>query len=499
MTDDNPNKRLRRDREEEIRLCCHDFFYWAQFVKTEDEELGEIRDFPINFEYLHDINHQIDTHQKVLILKSRRMLVSWLGILRQTWQAWRAGLGLPDCPDVFRGATSSTDQDHAYYLIERAANVFYRMPEWMKARNPLVVNNKLLLQFEKGGTMQAFAAKREGAQGYGFTEYLFDEMAWQEAARTAWAGLLPTLGAQGKMLAVSTPNGKLNFFAKVWHNKGNKFPGIHRIKLHWTQNPEHDQVWFKKATAGLEDQQIQALFELSFSHYAGDRVWPNFERKTHIVEETEIIQGRPMCIGWDFGYHYPAAGWWQKNAQDQWVGHREFNGYDIEFGEFVKQAIEYSETFYNRRSMPEILFVDPAGFHKYTQRAASGAASDVHELKLQYGKNIQIRPGDMQVKGSARDNEGPRLKVVRKLWNLRGDGRPGAIVNERMKVFIEGCLGGYSYSETQHSEEPLKNEFSHQQDEFQMVATGHKKLIYPDKETPVEKKKRRRISRRLGI
>lgn len=499
MTDqDSPGKLLQIDRREEIRLCCHDFFYFAQFISTEDEELGLIRPFPIHFDYLHAVNHEIDTHQKVIVLKSRRMLVSWLGILRQLWQAWRAGQGLPDCPDVFRGATSSTDQDHAYYLIERATKAYYRLPDWIRDCNPLTTDNKLLMRFEKGGVLQAFAAKREGAQGYGFTEYLFDEMAWQEAARTAWAGLLPTLGAEGKMLAVSTPNGKLNFFADVWHNKGEHFTDVHRTTLHWTQNPEHDEVWYKKATAGLTDQQIQALYELSFSHYSGDRVWPNFERTKNVVEETEVVQGRPMLFGWDFGFHYPAVGFWQMNSLDQFVGHREFNGYDIEFGEFVRQTKVFAESFYQRRNFPEIHFVDPAGFHRYTQRAASGAASDVHELRIQFGEQAQIRPGAMQTKGGARDNEGPRLKVVRKLWNLRGDGRPGAIVNERMKVFVEGCLGGYSYPE-KGGEDPLKNEYSHQQDEFQYVATGYNTMVGPDKGEQREKKKYRRVSRRLGI
>jgi len=492
---DSPHKRLVQHRKEEIRLCCQDFFYFAQFVSTEDEELQSIRPFPIHFNYLHKINHEIDTHQKVIILKSRRMLVSWLGVLRQLWQAWRAGQGLPDCPDVFRGAISSTDQDHAYYLIERATKAYFRLPDWMRDQNPLAVDNKLLLRFEKGGMMQAFAAKREGAQGYGFSEYLFDEMAWQEAARTAWAGLLPTLGAEGKMLAVSTPNGKLNFFSDVWHNKGDHFTDIHRATLHWTQNPEHDEVWYKKATAGLTDQQIQALYELSFSHYAGDRVWPKFERRTHVVEETEVIIGRPMLIGWDFGFHNPAVVFAQKNSLDQFVGHREFNGYDIEFGEFVKQTKEFANTFYDRRNFPELHFVDPAGFHRYSQRAASGAANDVHEIKLQFGESSQIRPGAMQTK--SRDNEGPRLKVVRQLWNLRADSRPGAIVNERMKVFVEGCLGGYAYPE-KGGEDPLKNEFSHGQDAWQYLATGHKTLVSPDKAKQKQTKKYRRISPRLG-
>lgn len=493
---DSPTAQLKRERDREWRLVCHDLFYFCQFVKTEDEERGELRDFPVHFEYLQEVNHQIEQHQKSIILKSRRMIVSWLGVLRQLHKAIIAGTGMPDTPDVFRGGLSSMDEEHAKYLIERATKVYHLLPQWIKARNPLSTDNKLFMRFEKGGMLQAFAAKKEGAQGYGFSEYFFDEMAWQEAARSAWHGLVPTLGATGKLIAVSTPNGKLNFFAKIWHNEKHNFDDIHRIKLHWTQNPEHDETWFKAATAGMEDQEIQAKFELSFSHYAGDRVWPNFQRKTHIVEETEIITSRPMLIGWDLGYHFPAVGFWQYNAQDQYVGHREVNGCDVEFTKFVKDVKEFANSFYNRMQVPEIHFPDPAGFHRYSSRSMSGAASDIHEIRLQFGRNAQIRAGAMQT--GTRENEGPRLKTMRKLLSLRADGRPGLIVNERMEVFIEGALGGYSYPE-KGGEEPMKNEYSHQQDQGQYVVTGHQQLIGQDKPKGEETKKYRRISGRLGI
>ena len=487
---------LSREYDHEWRLICQDLFYFLTYVKTEDEEAGEVRDFPVNFEYLHQINKEIDEHQKTIILKSRRMMVSWLGILRQLKQAITAGTGMPGTQDVFRGATSSTDEVLAKYMIERATKVYYALPEWLKRRNPLVTDNVLFMRFEKGGMLQAFPAKKSGAQGFGFTEYLFDEMAWQEQARSAWHGLLPTLGAKGRMLAVSTPNGKLNFFAKVWHNEKGNFDDIHRIKLHWTQNPEHDETWYKAATAGMEDQEIQAKFELSFSHYAGDRVWPKFERRTHIVEDTKVILNRPMLLGWDFGFHFPAVNIWQYNSLDQYVGHREVNAFDIDFIEFIEIVKETSHALYNPRHNAEIHFVDPAGFHRYSSRSASGACSDVDEIRRQFGRNTQIRPGAMQ--SGSRGNEGPRLKAMRRVMKLRKDGRPGLVVNERMETFIEGALGGYCYPE-KGGEEPLKNEFGHSHEAAQYMVSGHQKLIGLDKPSTQQRSRPKRISGKIGL
>jgi hypothetical protein len=493
---ESPIQRLKTERDEEWRLICQNFFYFLQFVKTEDEELGQIRPFPAHFEYLQKLDYEIEQHQKNIILKSRRGMISWLGMLRQLHESFAVGSGIPDTLDANRCATSSTDEDHAKYLIERVTKVYHLFPDWLKDRNPLVTDNKLFMRFQNGGMMQAFAAKKAGAQGYGFSRYLFDEMAWQEQARSAWHGLVPALGAVGKLLAVSTPNGKFNFFAKIWHNEKSQFDDVHRIKVHWTLNPEHDEAWYKKVTAGMEDQEIQAKFELSFSHFPGDRVWSNFDRKTHVKEETQIILGRPMFLGWDFGYHFPAVNWWQYNAQDQYVGHREMNGYSMEFTNFVKQVKEFRETFYKSRQCPEIHCVDQAGFHNYASRSTTGAASDVHEIKIQFGRNTQIRRGAMQI--GTRDNEGPRLKVFRKLLNLRDDGRPGLVVNERMEVFVEGALGGYCYPE-KGGEEPVKNEYSHQQDAGQSVVTAHEQMIAATKPKSSQSTSYKRIGSRTGL
>ena len=213
----------------------------------------------------------------------------------------------------------------------------------------------------------------------------------------------------------------------------------------------------------------------------------------------DIIVTRPMLIGWDFGYHFPATTFWQVNTKDQWVGIKEYEDFDLEFGQYVSDVKTFTNSFYDRAVTPEIHFIDPAGLQRYHSRSKSGASCDAQEIRNVFGRNAQIRAGADEV--GKRNNEGPRMKEVRALWKLRGDTLPGIVLSPEMKSFIEGCNGGYCYPDKMgDSETPEKGEASHLQDTLQYAKTGYSKMSGAG--TPKKDKERkfkpRRIGRRTG-
>ncbi|GAG13560.1 unnamed protein product, partial [marine sediment metagenome] len=268
------------------------------------------------------------------------------------------------------------------------------------------------------------------------------------------------MGAQGKLLAVSTPNGKANFFHKVWSEKG-QYKGINRLTIHWTENPEHGEEWFKAVTAGFDKQQIARMFELSFAVYAGQPVWDLFELKTHVwdVEKEDVAltvtDGFAVYHGWDMGFHFPAWTLWQRNSKDQWCGIAELQGNDIEMATFCKQIVEICTALYDRKKTPEIHCIPPDAMKRSNRSGSSGAVNDLQDIQQAfkiYGRRVQhiICPGEV----GTRNNEAPRLKETRKLWKLRADGNPGILLNSTMEGFIEGCNGGYCYPEKGDTEQP---------------------------------------------
>lgn len=487
---------LAKQHAKELRLCAADLFYFAQFVRTEDEDFKEIRDFPIHYDYLHRVNQSIEDNQKTIILKSRRLMISWLGMLRQLHQALFTGLS--GGHEVFFGGVASVGEKEAEYLVRRITEVYHRLPEWIKVANPLITDNKMYMEWHLGGKIQAFACKHEGPQTFGFSEFFFDEMAIQPAARSTWTGLIPTLGARGKVLAVSTPNGKNNLFHKIWSDK-DQFAGMNRITIHWTENPEHDNEWFKNTTFGLDKQAIARMFELSFSVYAGQPVWDKYEWQTHVwdVEKEHsplsVLDGSPVYHGWDFGYHFPAWVLMQRNSRDQWQIIDLLQGIDTEFDAFCKKVRE--RITYNRATTPEVMCIPPDGLKRSSRSGKSGAVNDWQDIEnvfKQYARRPKMLVCPPEV--GTRTNEAPRLKVMRKLFNLRGDDRPGLLINSTCEGFIEGCSGGYCYPDKGDSEQPDKNESSHLQDAAQAVVSAYDRTYGTTRKEKPKQKTRLRIS-----
>jgi len=473
--------KMREVHDREWELCARDFWYCAEnYFQTEDEERQSIRPFPSDWPFLHEIYDAAENHKRVIVLKPRRMFVSWTGMARKFHHAFFAGSPIPDYPPIYYGGIMSIGETEALYLVERVTKLHTRMPAWMKARNPIQKDNELLKVWSNGGKLQAFPLKRQGPQTFGFSDVFFDEMAWQDAVRGTWKGLIPTLGSHGGLLAVSTPNGKFNLFHDVWSNKGGMYDGFKRIAPDWWACPEHTEEWFKMVTQGLTKNEIAQMFLKSFSSPTGDAVWPEYDDRTHMVDQTEVYKNRPMFIGWDLGYHFPACVFMQRNHLDQWVGHRELQGYNMDFEDFVNEALVMANTFYERGRIPEIHCI-PHDAHMARRSGRSGAINDRQVIKDKFKTHFgdpQFRVAPHEV--GTRRNEGPRLKEVRALWKLRADGNPGFIFNKLMELFREGCLGGYSYGDSRSgitSEQPVESEFTHIQDAVQNVVCCFNRLF----------------------
>lgn len=495
---------LKKAHTLEIKECARNFWYYAQFLVTQDEERQINRPYPLNFKYLHDYDHATMVHRKVAALKPRRMLISLQSLAKKMWKAHFAGTGLPGSMDVYHGGYSATDEDLAFYQMGRINFMYDHLPLWLQDFNPMTTRNALFKEFRAGGKIQGFPLKRQGPQGFGFSDFTFDEMAWQEAARTTWKGLVPTIGV-GNIEAISTPNGKDGMgrlFWEIWTNDDDDYKDIHRWTCDWWDNPDHDESWYKNITSGLKKWEIAQMLEKSFISMAGKPIWQEFERRFHVAdikkEPLLIIPSLPMFVGWDLGFLAPVVMFAQMNPQDQWVLHREFRDYEVSFGKFCRDALVFANTFYNRKEIPEIICVPPDAKNRYRNKAESGAINDIAEIKMQWrkpdGTDPNVRWGAMQT--GTRQNEGPRLKEVRKLWSLRGDGNYGIIINPQCETFIDGCGGGY-YRDEKGGEEPVKNSYSDPQDAFQMDVTAYNRMVDPT--LGFSKKKKERPPDRIGM
>ncbi|MFA5346481.1 MAG: hypothetical protein WC315_09445, partial [Candidatus Omnitrophota bacterium] len=107
----------------EIEACAKDFWYFAQFLRTDDEERELIRPFPLNFDYLHAVFYNLENYKRNVILKSRRELVSLLSLARKLWKAKFAGSDLKGSAGMYYGGYSATDEELAKYQMARISSI----------------------------------------------------------------------------------------------------------------------------------------------------------------------------------------------------------------------------------------------------------------------------------------------------------------------------------------------------------------------------------------
>lgn len=481
---------LSRQYQKERELCAQNFWYFAQFLETYDEENQSYRTFP-TYPYLHDVHKSVEAQQKNIFLKGRRLVMSWYFMARFLWKAKFAGTGVAGAPEVWQGGVFSSVEDKAIELMNRPASLHDRLPDWLRIWNPISVRNQLYLEFEKGGRIKGFPSQKEGPRTYGFSEAFFDEMAFHEFVRGVWKGLIPSLGGRGKLNAVSTPNGKFNLFADIWFNKHQRYTDVNRVKLEWWLHPEHDENWRNALASGLTEAEVAQELDLSFAIPQGDAVYPEAQRKIHVLSERpEVFGGKPVFDCWDLGYHFPAWTLWQRNSHDQWVGIRELQGYDMDFWDFCVEVKTIIETLYDRKKCPEMFCLPHDCMQPYKTRGQSGARNDLQVIREVFDlRPHQTRFGPNEV--GTRNNEGPRLKETRsllrrrKLSNGKYDGEPGVLWWEGMEIFTDAMLGGYCYPETQgqhgrSSEQPAENEYTHLVDSWQMGVTVYNRMVNPD-------------------
>lgn len=485
-------------REEELATCASDFWYFAQFLTTDDEERELRRPFPLPDKFVHlDSLHQAaEKDRRLIILKPRRMQVSMYFCARMLWRA-----KFCKQPDVYYGGYSAMDETLALYQLYRIKQMHDRLPGWLQIFNPMIKDTELKKEFEGGGKIHGFPLKRVGAQGFGFSEYLFDEAAWQEAAATTYAGLIFSIG-QGKIFIVSTPNGEEGmgkFFHDVWHCKNERYTNYTRLEFDSRENPEHDDQWHSERRIECGDPHVYAqMIEKSFVSPEGDVIFPEFDSVHQVSRETlPIVEGRPLYVCWDFGYDWPAVVLMQRSAHDQWLVLREFCGQSIDFGIFCKLVLEQCNAMYDREKTPEIHCIDPAGLQRYHQKAESGAVSDAHEIRKRWaraGQDVQIRPGVQQV--GTREHEGPRLKEVRSLMRIREDGKFPLVVDPQCTTVKDGFATGYVKDKYG---KPVKNRFSHPMDAIQYGVTAYNRMVNPNiDQKKYESQKYKRLGFRTG-
>ena len=358
-----------------IKCRLDPWYFLLRFVRTLDRELGE-RAFP-DFPYLQELVKHFQNDQRLVILKSRQMLVTWTVVAFALWEA------------VFRGNADilfiSKREDDAREAIRRIRFIYDHLPEYLKPKTG--ENTKYVLEFPgRQSRLMALPTHPTIGRTYSPTRIIWDEMASTPNDDDIFASLQPSLDGGGYFVGISTSQGPLTKHSELYMNADAM--GFSRLSLHYSVHPYKDNEWRKLAQRGMSDEKWQMEQEMSLS-LGGNRVYAAFQKQTHVLPECDPDHALAMYRTIDFGYHTPVVLWAQLNRRKLTVL-REWIGEDETISDMVRAIIDIDLDLGLTEDDFVWTYCDPAGAAQTDQ-----GISSLERLKTEYfervGKELKVR------------------------------------------------------------------------------------------------------------
>jgi len=430
------------------RIYAEDGFpHWLTYVRTEWEEAPGrtvIAPYPA-YDFLTEYRAVYQHAPYSAADKSRGMLASTDPLLWDLWQGQRiayqntrhnAGLA------PWRGFVQRQSEDFSIELLDRAFDVYDRLPDWV--RMPLGRRNLTLLETANGGIIRAFHAGETAGRGDGWDHGNVDELAFQQHARESWQAFDRVRLKQ----ATSTPRGRDNLFSDLVHGK---VPGVAVVRLHYSKHPDRrpgteiGDRWIALKRSGKTEAQWQQEYECNYDVFAGVGFY-TADWKPDCVRPCEWDGRSLINVGMDYSLLNPAAAWNYINADNQVVRLGCELRHEVALERYCQDLFEMLKAKYPNH-IPRIA-PDPfrgrqrqGGTNQYDE-----LTTDLHTIQkvadAVYGRHVLVsvdRTGRMLVK------EGHR--VVRRLFVMREDNKFGTCIDPSCDYLIQGFAGAYGPKE----------------------------------------------------
>jgi hypothetical protein len=200
-------------------------------------------------------------HPITVILKARRMGLSWLALHFAVWifvfHPWGP---TPRIPIICK------NEDDSKKLLARCERIIGRLPFWL--RPTLDVRNVTSLGLGQGELLSLPATEAAGRLETA-TLFVLDEFAFAPNGRAQgiWTGILPTIEGGGRGIVISTGNGRQGDGAMMAKLVDDAIAGKadHSfIFLHALQRPDRNLAWMERQRRRFyTDEEFEAEYPLS--------------------------------------------------------------------------------------------------------------------------------------------------------------------------------------------------------------------------------------------
>ena len=204
--------------EEINERCAQDGIFWLRFVKTRDEAdpSSSVKPFPVHLEYTTEIWRELVTKQRVVIAKSRQMLISWLIACFCVWWArYKPNQAIYWQTKKWEDATAAICLP-AGGVKARCQFIEDNLPAWMRVAYKPIDGQ---MEYPNGSIIKALAGGADQIRGKVASIVVEDEFAFAEDQDGVYTSVAPLIQKGAKAFFISTPNGTDNMFATLYHGR----------------------------------------------------------------------------------------------------------------------------------------------------------------------------------------------------------------------------------------------------------------------------------------
>lgn len=237
-----------------------------------------------------------DPADRVIIAKSRQIGISQVVAFLAAAESCAGGTVLWLSRN---GGQAALALDYVYTALSDAPHPAY------------VAQNRHSLILANGGRVITQPATRGAGRGIPATLVIVDEQAWQEFAREVYTAIVPTLATTGgRLIVLSTPNGRGNLFQELWDAAQAEGAIWSRHFLPWTVHPDWDEAWAKAREDELGPEAFAQEHGVDFAVSGAARFDP---------ADVAALWRMPAPLPAETGHRYVTA-WDIARKQDAFVG-----------------------------------------------------------------------------------------------------------------------------------------------------------------------------------
>lgn len=271
---------------EEYSACVQDPWHFiTNYVHISVPGVGDV-----NFEawpHLEDLCNITMNNDRIIILKARQIGVTWFYVALAMWYA------------LFRPNSNilviSIRQIESTEFKRRAKYIYRHLPEWLQV--PIGKDNDEVLEFPTlDSAIHSLPATEDSGRSSTANVVILDEWAFQEYARSIYTAILPTV-ANGKLIGISTANGKNNLFYNIWESAKNSLNAFLPLFIPYTVAPQkdgtmRDKKWWTGVAADMESVE-EAMREYPDDEAEAFAVMQNSLFDPAALNAMPVMEGNP--------------------------------------------------------------------------------------------------------------------------------------------------------------------------------------------------------------